>query len=59
MAVALRPENAKNSDKANSEGSKSSSVVYEYLFDHGFIGFLAWIPLIRFLYGKPNEKSTP
>ncbi len=37
-------------NERNEEGDKVASVLYEYLFEHGFIGFLAWIILWPYLF---------
>jgi len=44
-------------NEGNAKGNQESSVFYEYLFDHGFIGFLAWIILWTFIFKKPTRGS--
>lgn len=43
-------------NKSNANGNKNTSILYEYVFDHGFIGFIAWFILFPFLFPSLFRK---
>lgn len=48
--IPLQSESTKNPNKRCQDGSKRASVFNKY-FDHWWIGFIVWVPLIPLLYG--------
>jgi hypothetical protein len=52
----LQSESATKRNKRNQDGGESASKFSE-CFDHGWLGFIAWIPLLPFLF--PGFQKTP
>lgn len=55
---AMDIDGSKRADKPNAKCCKYYSIFNEYLVQSGALGFLAWIPLLRLLFGSPNVLNT-
>lgn len=53
--ISLYGKSSKNTYKTNQNSGQRTSIFYKYLFEHGFIGFLGWFPLLPYIFKKPND----